>query len=568
MKKNIIAAMTLALSFGVLHTTYAQSKPGVGIGAKKVNDSAVLEIKSDDKGVLIPRMALKDLKTFGLAGGSNTESMLIYNNLDTKEIPSGFYYWSGATTAQWELITSESRLNTIIENLRKEIYEEIEKITKIPGSGTDLSYLVAFTPSTDDPSKGKFSYLVPTVGTDKKITYTLKEITLEDIIKGTETETFMLPVKGNVTDGKGGTKEVTLGYRYFNEKVIKEWRKTNPTAAIETIDPALGFYIDVASIAGDTFIEHLTENKEFIENTFINIEGNVTLHKDPDGKYYFVSKNPDKTTTTTYFNEMEFKTTLKTGEVTADGVAPSFAANSTAPDTAKIKKGEIFYEYVTEGKNGEEVNYINLTQDLITTINNNTKLQEDITNIVNNFLEGGSNVYFGKIDTTDTTAKDILFSVDKAGKRTPIDISQNIINEITNNTEVQNTIKKVTRLDIVTDSDKLTNTFVNNKPVYRGTQTVSVVDDKPSTLSVPVTIQPKKEVKTSTGETEFVIDSTIEIGRLLSIQVLDPNGSVLVNTFTDAIVGPKTFNFDFGQGIMYLNLPAGNYQLIYEYIAK
>ncbi|MHC5354936.1 hypothetical protein ACYSNX_12380, partial [Myroides sp. LJL115] len=298
MKKKI----TMLFLVAAAATTYAQD-PGLGIGKGLPDASAILDVNASDKGVLIPRMELKKLDTFELAGQSGTESILIYNTVAGVDIPKGFYYWAGNNSAgKWELITSESRLNTIIDNLRKEIYQEIEKITKIPGgSATDLSYLVAFTPDGSDASKGKFSYLVPSVDADDKVTYTLKEITLEEIIKGTETETFMLPVKGNVNDGIGGTKEVTLGYRYFNEKVIKDWRVQNPTAPIETIDPALGFYIDVASIAGDTFIEHLTENKEFIENTFINIEGNVTLHKDGDGKYYFVSKNPDKTTTTTYF---------------------------------------------------------------------------------------------------------------------------------------------------------------------------------------------------------------------------------------------------------------------------
>ncbi|MHC5309899.1 hypothetical protein ACYSNM_07475 [Myroides sp. LJL116] len=548
MKKKI----TMLFLVAAAATTYAQD-PGLGIGKGLPDASAILDVNASDKGVLIPRMELKKLDTFELAGKSGTESVLIYNTLAGTDIPKGFYYWTGTNTAgKWELITSESRLNTIIENLRKEIYEEIEKITKF-GQGTDLSYLVAFTPSVDDPSKGKFSYLVPTVGTDNKITYTLKEITLEDIIKGTETETFMLPVKGNVNDGKGGTKEVTLGYRYFNEKVIKDWRVQNPTAAIETIDPALGFFIDVASIAGDTFIEHLTQNKEFIENTFINIEGNVTLHKDVDGKYYFVSKNPDKTTTTTYFNEMEFKTKLKTGEVTADGIAPSFAANTTAPDPTKIKKGEIFYEYVTEGKNGEELNYINLTQDLITTINNNEQLKEEITNIVNNFLEGGANVYYGKIDPKDTTAKDILFSVDKAGKRTPIDISQNIINEITNNTEVKNTIKKVTRIELEESKVVSINTSLNNVEVYRLLKTVAVTAANANTpynnvLSAPV-------------------DLGSNATKVLSIQLLNQNGSVVLNTARDIELNAGKLSFVFGNGQTILPLKPGNYEIIVEFAA-
>ncbi|MHC5353269.1 hypothetical protein ACYSNX_03605, partial [Myroides sp. LJL115] len=294
-------------------------------------------------------------------------------------------------------------------------------------------------------------------------------------------------------------------------------------------------------------------NKEFIENTFINIEGNVTLHKDGDGKYYFVSKNPDKTTTTTYFNEMEFKTSLKTGEVTADGIAPSFAAKTTAPDESTVKKGEIFYEYVTEGENGKELNYINLTQDLITTINNNEELKEDITNIVNNFLEGGSNVYYGKIDPKDTTAKDILFSVDKDGNRTPIDISQNIINEITNNTEVKNTIKKVTRIELEESQVVSINTSLNKAEVYRLLKTVTVTAASANTpynnvLSAPV-------------------DLGANATKVLSIQLLNQNGSVVLNTARDIELDAGKLSFVFGNGQTILPLKPGNYEIIVEFTA-
>lgn len=572
MKKNIIAAMTLVLSLGALHTTYAQEKPGVGIGAKKVDDSAILEIKSNDKGVLIPRITLNDLNAFQLAGDTKAESMLIYN-IGTSAIPTGFYYW---TSGKWELITSQSQLDSVIENLRTEIYEEIEKITKIPGTGpgaTDLSYLVAFTPDGANASKGKFSYLVPDKNaTTGEITYTLQEITLEDIIKNAETNTLILPVEDEVLQADGSKVKKTVAYRYFSEDVIKTWKAIpgNENKDPEDIDPSLGFFIDVAGVAGDSFIQYLNENKEYIEKTFINIEGNITLHQEADGRWYFEVYDGSSTTPTkTYFNHMETQTSIGKSEVISDGNLPGFAKNTVAPDQTKVTKGEIYYEYVTETDNGQVKNYINLTQDLISTITNNEQLQKDINNVVNNYLEGGANVYYGKIDPADTTAKDVLFSIDENDVRTPIDISQNIINEITTNEEVQNAITKLNRLDLLNREDRPTNTFVNGKEVYRGTRQVSVNAVNPSTLSMPVEIRPKMRSVSPTGEVTYVDDPNVEIGRLLSIQLLSDTGSVVVSTFTDPVVEYGTqFNFDFGQGIMYINLPAGNYQLIYEYIAK
>ncbi|EKB05332.1 hypothetical protein HMPREF9713_00299, partial [Myroides odoratimimus CCUG 12700] len=147
MKKKITTLFLLALGAGM----YAQTPDpiGMGVGTALVpNKSAILDIAASKKGVLIPRIALNDVKVFGLEGDSKTESMLVFNDKGTAA--KGFYYWTNNTTtpaeSKWELITSESVLNQKIDELKNYVDTEIKKITNIV-DGANLSYLVAFNPT-------------------------------------------------------------------------------------------------------------------------------------------------------------------------------------------------------------------------------------------------------------------------------------------------------------------------------------------------------------------------------------------------------------------------------------
>lgn len=98
MKKLILNL--LFLFFSPLFLT-AQN---VGISANnaKPHPSAILDIQSKDKGVLIPRVALQgttDLKTIQRPA----TSLLIYNTTDAADIKPGFYYFNGTA---WTPITA------------------------------------------------------------------------------------------------------------------------------------------------------------------------------------------------------------------------------------------------------------------------------------------------------------------------------------------------------------------------------------------------------------------------------------------------------------------------------
>ncbi|RSC93302.1 hypothetical protein EI424_08715, partial [Tenacibaculum singaporense] len=81
----------------------------VGIGTLTPNLSAQLDIKSDTKGLLIPRLNIDNLSTASPVSSTTiNESLLVYNTNNTSG--KGFYYWNGKLWEQLVDITTVSNL--------------------------------------------------------------------------------------------------------------------------------------------------------------------------------------------------------------------------------------------------------------------------------------------------------------------------------------------------------------------------------------------------------------------------------------------------------------------------
>ena len=99
----ITIALIMLVSF-----TKAQS---VGIGTATPNASAKIEIEDSQRGILIPRISLTNVNTFGLVGNTQTESILVYNSnaSTTGGNGKGFYFWNGT---KWEKLATVSNSTT------------------------------------------------------------------------------------------------------------------------------------------------------------------------------------------------------------------------------------------------------------------------------------------------------------------------------------------------------------------------------------------------------------------------------------------------------------------------
>ncbi|MEK6508739.1 hypothetical protein [Myroides sp. C4067] len=91
MKKRVITIGVLMMS----GLAFSQ----VGIGIRAPHKSALLELKADAgeyRGVLIPRIPLKDLTDKSLINkGDVATSLLVFNTTENSVVTPGFYYWKG-----------------------------------------------------------------------------------------------------------------------------------------------------------------------------------------------------------------------------------------------------------------------------------------------------------------------------------------------------------------------------------------------------------------------------------------------------------------------------------------
>ncbi|MEO6404597.1 MAG: hypothetical protein ABIY51_06390, partial [Ferruginibacter sp.] len=98
------------LSLTLLSVSLIATAQNIGIGTLNPNASAMLEITSPNKGLLIPRVALTGTAD-QLTILSPATSLLVYNTATTTgpaAVSPGFYYWNGA----WVLISTSAPGNS------------------------------------------------------------------------------------------------------------------------------------------------------------------------------------------------------------------------------------------------------------------------------------------------------------------------------------------------------------------------------------------------------------------------------------------------------------------------
>lgn len=90
MKSKSSSFLALLLLFILSTTSYSQ----VGIGTTNPHVSSILDIQSENTGILIPRVSLTRSTTKAPITNP-VESLLVYNTNTTGDVSPGFYYWKG-----------------------------------------------------------------------------------------------------------------------------------------------------------------------------------------------------------------------------------------------------------------------------------------------------------------------------------------------------------------------------------------------------------------------------------------------------------------------------------------
>lgn len=148
MKKKLIIISGILLCF----LAQAQDKSGIGIGVPIAHSSAMLEVSSQNKGVLIPRVAIKSISDTESIDGAVAESLLIYNTTESlvEGLFPGYHYWSfnkmNTSDSKWVRLLNDTDL--VSELTAKNGVNIAEDVLKLGGALTETTVLTASTENT------------------------------------------------------------------------------------------------------------------------------------------------------------------------------------------------------------------------------------------------------------------------------------------------------------------------------------------------------------------------------------------------------------------------------------
>ncbi|WP_158962993.1 hypothetical protein [Myroides fluvii] len=431
----------------------------IGIGTQKATSSAQLDVVALKKGVLLPRVELKNSTEFSPIEGEQVESLLVYH-IGNTNLKAGFYYWkSNAWTPLLSgdtFIDRQNKTFTIAGNPTKN-GEESLVITDSENHSVYLSVAEIANNST---------FVTNLVENNEFITKLGDNIDFVNYI--TNNNEFIENIV-NKLRGKYGNvnyNPVTNTFVYYDEHGVEhaiDWSVLNTTNVsftlvndqlVVTDSDQNSVRLDVKEIANNsTFVTNLVENNEFITKLgdnidFVNyitnnnefIENIVNKLK---GKYGNVNYNP-VTNTFVYYDEHGVEhaidwSVLNTTNVSFTLVNDQLVVtdsdqNSVRLDVKEIANNSTFVTNLVE--NNEFITKLGDNIDFVNYITNNN---EFIENIVNKLRGKYGNVNYNPVTNT-------FVYYDEHGVEHAIDWS------VLNTTNVSFTL--VNDQLVVTDSDQ------------------------------------------------------------------------------------------------------------------
>lgn len=136
MRKIILSA---TFAFALLGTSTAVAQQGFGTNTP--DRSSAIEIKSTNKGLLIPRIALTS-ETDQTTINNPANSLLIYNTSIASGLNAGYYYWNAITTKWIPFVDTQNQ-----EKATVTAGQNIKVDPTVSGTVTD--YQVSILPGTD-----------------------------------------------------------------------------------------------------------------------------------------------------------------------------------------------------------------------------------------------------------------------------------------------------------------------------------------------------------------------------------------------------------------------------------
>ncbi|MCC9044520.1 hypothetical protein LNQ81_17770 [Myroides sp. M-43] len=452
MKKYII---TCAALFAMSYFGYAQ----VGIGTNKPTVGSALDIKADDKGVLLPRVALTAKTQLapikGTVGDASLKGLIVYNINPTLDPTSegkseGFYYWNGLG---WDKISSTAEVIKLIKDSTSDSVKNITEIINIIVNEGGDNALKGSSVVLYDFTKEEFYTLVKDA--NGKVVKS-SPIDLTNAIRKAETNTFIRVVKD--------ANKKTTGYLYFSEEAIKIWQKENPTDAqnyVKNMKKKDGVLLDIVGDVTNNLEEILNSKKEFFENYITNIKNNVSIKTEGD-RIYLIYKDDKGNEIKIDLSQLETETFVRT--ITKEEAGKTKIMGYIHFNEAQISKWIKAHpgqanSYKTDMKN-EDGTFL----DVIGAISNNFKeIVENNSEYITKIIQETK----GNVTVKTENGKTYLVYRDDKGNEVKLDLSSMEI--VTFSREIKND-KKVTTGYVYFNEDAIAKWIKENAlmaPLYQ-----------------------------------------------------------------------------------------------------
>lgn len=326
---------------------------------------------------------------------------------------------------------------------------------------------------------------------------------------------------------------------------------------------------EILKLIGDNNSNQSLEEIWAVINQLINqtkpgesLKGTSVVLYDFDKEQFYTLVKDDKDNVvssevvdlTNVIQKAETKSLINRGEVIADGQKPELV-KSLNYDQTKLKKGQIFYEYLGEerDKDGKQIPfYLDITGDVKKTITNNQEVQQIFEETVNKFLTEGGNVFYGDHDEDgNAVTEDVLYSYvinNMTGKREKkiINITETL-REILKN---ENFIKELKEAVSYNISSAITQTNIK----YEG----KVVNVFSSTATV-------NSLDAEVVGVEFPDEVGIKALNIFDIKLYSLEGKLITVGITDIKYDGGLLDFSLGSGGLYTPITAGSYKVVVQF---
>ncbi|MEZ0184523.1 hypothetical protein AB9T89_19930, partial [Flavobacterium oncorhynchi] len=458
--------------FFVLASYSAYSQ--VGIGTTMPNPSSQLEVVANDKGVLIPRIQLKNITDASTIANGNVNSLLVFNTATAADIKPGYYYWYDN---KWNRIVIAGEIES---NKGTVIYNAVTKeFVFVDDSGANQPL--------DFGSSVKKHETITTLTNNNDGTYTYLNETGEN------------PVTINVVGDVANNFESIINNPAVTNVLNNFVTKSEGTVSFNSTTNEFT-YTDASGATKVVNINEIVKGNETI----------TTLTNNNDGTYTYLNETGENPVTINVVGDVanNFESIINNPAVT--NVLNTFVTKSEGTVSFNSTTNEFTY---TDASGATKV----------VNINEIVKGNETITTLTNN--NDGTYTYLnetGENPVTINVVGDVATNFETIINNPAV---TNVLNNFVTKSEGTVSFNSTTNEFTYTDASGATQ-VVNINEIVKGNETITTLDKNAANDG--------KYVYKSENDTETTIDVVADVVNNASTIINDPKFVTELTQFVDA----------------------------------